>query len=133
LRRSELAKIVADSLQYFDGDRYDLTDFIVMPNHVHVMVAFPDSTSLLKQCESWKHFTATKINTLLDAKGRFWQQDGFDHLIRSLEQFEYLRNYIATNGRRAGLKAEDYLHWSKALQSNPGTPHAPREDSSRGA
>jgi putative transposase len=89
LRRPELAKVVADSIRHFDGDRYQVTDFVVMPNHVHVLVAFPNDEAMLKQCESWKHFTATRINRILRRSGRFWQQDGFDHLVRSEEQFDY--------------------------------------------
>ena len=84
-------KIIAHSLLHFDGQRYELTDFVVMPNHVHLLVAFPDDDQLLKQSESWKLFTATEINKLVGSTGRFCQQDGFDHLVRSEKQFEYLR------------------------------------------
>jgi putative transposase len=111
LRKSELAKIVADSLLFFNGDRYELTDFVVMPNHVHALVAFPDENSMLRQCDSWKHFTALKINRALNRKGRFWQQDGFDHLVRSTEQFDYLRSYIENNPERANLHAGEFIHW----------------------
>jgi type I restriction enzyme R subunit len=112
LRRPELATIVADSLRHFDQERYVLTDFVVMPNHVHVMAAFPDENAMLAQCESWKHFTARKINRILGSAGRLWQQDGFDHLVRSVEQFERLRVYFADNPRRAALKDGEYLHYS---------------------
>ena len=44
LRRPEIRAVVADSLRHFDGDRYRLTDFVVMPNHVHVLAAFPGRT-----------------------------------------------------------------------------------------
>ena len=112
LRRPEVAQVVATSLRHFDGDRYQLTDFVVMPNHVHVLVAFPNDESMLKQCESWKHFMARRINLVLGRSGRFWQQDGFDHLVRSEEQFDYLRAYIADNPRRAKLAVGKYLHYS---------------------
>jgi type I restriction enzyme R subunit len=113
LRRQELSKIVAESLLHFDGDRYELTDFVIMPNHVHLLVAFPDESSMLRQCDSWKHFMATKISAALARNGRFWQQDGFDHLVRSLEQFEHLRKYIAENPHRANLRPGEYVHWTK--------------------
>jgi type I restriction enzyme R subunit len=71
--------------------------------------------ALLKQCDSWKTFTATRINRMLGRKGRFWQQDSFDHLVRSAEQFHFLRGYIADNPRRANLRLGEYVHWSKAL------------------
>jgi type I restriction enzyme R subunit len=115
LRRPELAREVVDSLLHFDGDRYELTDFVVMPNHVHLLAAFPDEAAMLKQCESWKHFTATKINRALGRKGRFWQQEDFDHLVRSADQFDYLRRYIAANPDRARLKPGEFAHLSKPL------------------
>jgi len=115
LRRPEFAGIVADSLHHFDGDRYDLTDFVIMPNHVHLLVAFLTEDAMLAQCESWKHFTATRINRKLEREDRFWQQDGFDHLVRSTEEFEYLRGYIADNPQRAKLRGGEYIHYSKKL------------------
>jgi REP-associated tyrosine transposase len=115
LRRPAISQIVANSLLHFDGDRYELTDYVVMPNHVHVLVAFSDDDSMLRQCESWKHFTAAQINRALGRSGHFWQQDGFDHLVRSLEQFEYLRQYIADNPRRANLSSSEFRHLSKPI------------------
>jgi len=115
LRRPELASMIAESLRHFDGERYELTDFVIMPNHVHFLAAFPDEASMLEQCESWKRFTATKINRALGRKGRFWQQDDFDHLVRSLEQFEHFRRYIAENPHRVHLPAGEYPYWSKLI------------------
>ena len=115
LRQAELSQIVADSLLHFDGDRYELTDFVVMPNHVHLLATFPDEVSLLRQCESWKHFTATKINKALNRSGHFWQEDGFDHLVRSVEQFRHLRSYIADNASRAKLASGEFVHWSRPV------------------
>ena len=110
LRRGELARIVADSLVHFDGERYLLTDYVVMPNHVHLMAAFLDEEVMLSQCESWKHFTARGVNRALGRKGRFWQQDDFDHLVRSEEEFEHYRDYIADNPSRARLRPGEFLH-----------------------
>lgn len=117
LRQPKLAKFVADSLHKFEGDRYELTDFIIMPNHVHLLAAFADEKSMLKQCESWKHFTARQINRALVQSGRFWQQDGFDHLVRSEEQFYWLRKYIAQNPVKAGLRSGEFLHYSCELET----------------
>jgi type I restriction enzyme R subunit len=116
LRQPELALIVADSLKYFDGERYDLTDFVVMPTHVHLLAAFRNEKQMLAQCESWKHYTATEINRRMNQKGRFWQQDGFDHLVRSADQFEYLRRYIAENASKARLREGQFIHESKTLK-----------------
>jgi len=115
LRRPELAQIVADSLRHFDGDRYVLSDFVIMPNHIHLLASFRDEPAMLAQCESWKHYTAVKINRLLARKGRFWEQDGFDHLVRTQEEFESLRRYIADNPSKVCLPVGQFLHFSKPL------------------
>jgi len=115
LRQPAISEIVNKSLRHFDNDRYLLTDFIVMPNHVHLLAAFPTEEAMLAQCESWKHYTATQINRHLGTRGRFWQQEGFDHLVRSEEQFAYLRKYIADNPKRAGLKLTEFVAYSRPL------------------
>jgi len=115
LSKPELAEVVANSLMKFDGDRYLLTDFVIMPNHVHLLAAFPDEESMLSQCEAWKHFTATQINRALGTKGRFWQQDGFDHLVRSEEQFLTLRRYIEENPVHAKLSSGEFIHYAKSV------------------
>lgn len=68
-----------------------------MPNHVHLLVGLIGSTDILDQWYSWKKFTAGKINKTLQESGRFWQEESFDHLVRSPEQFEAIQQYIAAN------------------------------------
>lgn len=120
LRRPELSVIVKESLRHFDEDRYFLTDFVIMPNQVHLLVAFPDEKALLAQCESWKRYTAREINKRLEREGEFWQIDQFDHLVRSEEQFEHYRRYIEANGRKAGLKEGEFRWFSKDLSLRKG-------------
>ena len=97
LKQPRLSKIVADNLLYFNGDRYHIGDFVVMPNHVHLLVCLLGDTELLKQCRSWKRYTAGKINKELGKTGRFWQEESFDHLVRSPEQFCAIQQYIRKN------------------------------------
>ena len=110
LRQPKLAQIVADSLLHFDGQRYRLGDFVVMPNHVHLLAAFPTAEALKDQCDSWLHYTAVQINRKIGERGKFWQQEPFDHLVRSPEQYEYLRQYIADNPQKAHLKPGEFLY-----------------------
>ncbi|MEZ6124652.1 MAG: transposase [Planctomycetaceae bacterium] len=115
LRQPETAEIVAGALHHFDGDRYYLDSFIVMPNHVHALVQFRPPTTLRKQLESWLHFSATQINRHLGTRGRFWQSEPFDHLVRSAEQFQYLQRYIRENPEKARLSAGQFLYWSREV------------------
>ncbi len=120
LKERPLAQIVMQSLRHFDESRYLLTDAVVMPNHVHLLVAFRSEHDLLQQCRSWKRFTATRINRWLKAQhlavpsdGEFWQPEQFDHLVRNPEQFLHLRAYIRDNPGNAGLRQSDCLHYSR--------------------
>ena len=110
LRDEHLSKIVADSLYYFDGERYHLGDFVVMPNHVHLLCCLMGTTEIETQCRSWKKYTAMEINAQLGRNGRFWQEESFDHLVRSPDQFGYFEHYIAANPEKARLKSGEYLH-----------------------
>jgi hypothetical protein len=114
LRDPVLSALVGESLLHFDGDRYVLTDYVVMPNHAHLLVAFRDEPALKTQCTSWKRYTGRRINAHIGQKDEFWQVEQFDHLVRSPEQFEHYRRYIADNPLRARLPVGEYRHYSKA-------------------
>ena len=81
-----------------------------MPNHVHLLAAFPSAESMREQFDSWLHYTAFRIHQRINKKGHFWQQEPFDHLVRSVEQYEYLRDYIADNPKTAKLKEGDFVY-----------------------
>ena len=112
-RDQDLAAIVSDTLKFFDGDRYDLASFVIMPNHVHVLVQFRAQFNLKKQTASWLRFSAREINRQLNLTGPFWQSEPFDHLIRSEEQFFYLSDYIRDNPKKAGLASGEYLYYER--------------------
>ena len=110
LRQSHLAQIVGDSLRSFHRQRYHLGDFVVMPNHVHLLVCLLGSTNIERQCRSWKKFTAGEINRALGRVGRFGQEESFDHLVRGPDQCVGFQRYIADNPEKAGLRAGEYLY-----------------------
>jgi hypothetical protein len=76
LRRPEVADLVGGAMRYFDGERYVLREWVVMPNHVHVVV-WPMPNPLLSDIlKSWKRFTSREANKLLGRTGEtFWQRD----------------------------------------------------------
>jgi REP element-mobilizing transposase RayT len=115
LRRPALSQIVADSLASSDGRAYVLGDFVVMPNHVHVLVQLPEEGQLKPQCKSWKRWTAREINAATGGSGRFWQPESFDTLVRSEAHFEHLRAYIAANPAAAVLASGEFLYRRKEL------------------
>lgn len=110
LRQPALRQIVVDALHFFDAQRYTLGDFVVMPNHVHVLVGSMPREAMLAQVESWKRWTAKQINKVIGQHGRFWQDESFDHLVRSEDAFQKFRRYIAENPVKARLKDTEFTH-----------------------
>ncbi|MFM8952992.1 MAG: transposase [Planctomycetaceae bacterium] len=109
LRTPSLRQHVVDALRYGDGTQYDLDAFVVMPNHVHVLAGFAAAGTMRQQCSSWKRYAATRIHRDLGLRGRFWQAESYDRVLRNLRGLEAWRLYIADNPRKAGLRDDEYV------------------------
>jgi REP element-mobilizing transposase RayT len=92
--------------------KYRVTNLVVMPGHVHLLVVLRDDDSLLKQFENWKRYSARILNKQISSRGRFWQQDGFDHPVRSPSRCVQFRDSSAANPGKAGLRSEESLHYA---------------------
>ena len=101
---------VAKTLEFFHGQRYWLGDYVIMPNHIHCLVAFLDNDIAKTQPGSWMRFSAKKINQLLGSGGALWFPEPFDHLVRNENQLEYLRSYIGDNPKKAGLNEDEFTY-----------------------
>ena len=115
LRRAPVAQQVLDSIQYgADRGDYKLHAWVIMPNHVHLLLT--PETNISKLLGSLKAGSAKKANVLLGrAERTFWQDESYDHLVRTDEEFRRIQQYIEHNPVTAGLvlKPEDYA-WSSA-------------------
>ena len=117
LKDPRIAALVRDALKYFDGDRYDLHAWVLMPNHVHVLVTARQGWNLGGIIRLWKSYTARQANQLLGGSGSFWQTDYFDRGIRDERQFYTVWSYIEENPTRAGLcEQNSEWMWSSAYQ-----------------
>lgn len=103
LGRADCAKVVQDALLSFEGSRYHLVAWCIMPNHVHVLAAPLQGHKLSSILHSWKSYTAVEINRLLGRKGALWERESFDHILRSAEHLEWFKEYIEKNPVVAGL------------------------------
>ena len=97
LGRYDVAECVYGVLRYFDGERYALGEHIVMPNHVHAVLAPLEKYELSKIMQTWKSYSANNINKILGRRGKLWQKESFDHIVRSPEQLERINAYIRDN------------------------------------
>ncbi len=105
LRKTNLAHVVANSILHFHEIRYWVHAWVVMPNHVHVLLTLRPEITLWKAIHSWKSYSAHKINKTLGQSGAVWHADYFDRYIRNEEHFSSALNYIEENPVKAGLCA----------------------------
>lgn len=104
MKDNRVAKVVADALLFFDGLRYRLASWCVMPNHAHVVVQSFKPYELSNILHSWKSFSAKESNKILNRSGDYWQTESYDHLVRDADDFAYCVNYVLENPVKAGLR-----------------------------
>jgi carbamoylphosphate synthase large subunit/REP element-mobilizing transposase RayT len=109
LKRPKVAKAVADAFNYFDGQRYFLDTWAIMPNHVHVLVQPMNGFELSAILHSWKSFSAKEINRITKTKGTVWQDESYDRIVRDFDELTTYRAYIANNPKKARLKKGEFL------------------------
>lgn len=105
LRVPEIAAIVAGAIQHGAGvlRRYDLHTYVVMPNHVHLLVT--PHVPATKWLGSLKGFTAHEANRVLNTSGPFWQDESYDRLVQSAGEYQSIQAYIERNPVIASLAA----------------------------
>lgn len=116
LSRPEAAAAVQDALLRFHPEHYALIAWVVMPNHVHVVIETKQGHSLSNIVKSWKGYSARRINVLHGASGRLWQPDYYDRRIRDDAHLAAAVAYVEDNPVKAGLVArpEDWAFSSAA-------------------
>ena len=124
LRQPEIADMVVEAIHYnaFVLGHYQLHAFVVMPNHVHVLVT--PRLALCKLTKSLKGIAAKRANARMSLTGSpFWQEESYDHLVRNQREFEKIRWYIEENPVRAGLVGDaSQYRWSSARWATGGSP-----------
>jgi len=93
---------VSSAIRHFDGQRYDLLAYVVMDDHVHVVVG-PRLIALERIVHSWKSFT-----TRIIGGGRVWQPEYQDRIIRDDVALMRTVRYVLRNPRRRWPGARSY-------------------------
>jgi REP element-mobilizing transposase RayT len=95
--------MVEDSLLSRDGEQYELMAWVVMPNHVHVVIRQKGGFPLDGVIRRWKSWMAHEIHRIFGTTGRFWQPEAFDHWLRDGVRIEGAIRYVERNPVVAGL------------------------------
>jgi putative transposase len=143
LRQPDIAHMVQNTLFFFDGQRYHLLAWVIMPNHVHILFQPLNGWTVAKIVASWKKFTARKIcdyqkatpgtanlpvgfsvnQEIGEPRGKpnpVWQREYWDRYIRNEKHLHQAIMYIHQNPVKAGLvaAAEDWRWGSAFLEAS---------------
>jgi putative transposase len=121
LRQPAIAKMIVEAIRYRNKSVYELHNYVVMANHVHLLIT--PRVAVSKMTQSLKRFTAREANRVLGQAGSpFWQDESYDRLVRDDKEFNRIAAYIEMNPVYAGLVTtrEDF-QWSSAwpIDSRP--------------
>ncbi len=113
----QIATLVRDSILHGGRRDYDLHAWVIMPNHVHLLITpLTESSRFLRRL---KGYSARQANLILGQTGQpFWQDESYDHVARSGEEYRRIARYIVSNPVKAGLvqTVEEYA-WSSSSGS----------------
>ena len=112
-----IAGAMAAALRFREGKDYRLIAWCIMPNHVHVVVRLVPGQELARVVKAWKNFSAKAANQALGRKGRFWQREYFDRLIRNGDEFDRAIRYVVENPAKARLKDWIWV-WSAGWEAH---------------
>jgi putative DNA methylase len=106
LRQRKVAELVSDSLFFHNGKKYQLIAWVIMPNHVHLLLLPLAEIDLEEIMHSIKSYTAPEINKLLGRTGQVWAHESFDRYIRNEAHRRNVIRYIEMNPVKARLCLE---------------------------
>jgi REP element-mobilizing transposase RayT len=118
LRDPKIARMVENAMLFFDGERYRLLEWSVMPNHVHVILEPLAGHTLADISHSWKSYTSHEANRMLNRRGSFWWREYFDRYIRD-------ESHLANAGRY--LEQKNPSPFSSAARRKRANGPAPAE------
>jgi len=140
LRHPAARRAVEDAIRHFDGLRYTLHAFVVMPNHVHVLFTPVPGVAIAKILHSWKSFSAKAVNAALGRTGTVWKKESWDRFIRNRRHFDRTLDYIRANPGGLSIPvcvAPAILAWLASVtarqDASPPTPSPMRLSPSGGA
>jgi REP element-mobilizing transposase RayT len=108
-----LARLLMQAMHHFDGAWYELDAYVVMPNHVHVILRplHWEEHPLEAILGSWKQFSGRRINTKRGTKRELWQQESYDRIVRDAEHLYRCLQYLARNPQKASLTYQECPLW----------------------
>jgi REP element-mobilizing transposase RayT len=100
--------VVVASIKHFHGQRYKLFAYVIMNDHVHVLIKPLEEHPRETGVHSWKSFTANLLQRQFGRQGAVWQEEYFDRIVRDEAEFLEKGQYIMNNPRTRWPELEEY-------------------------
>jgi len=104
----EERSLVLEAIQHFNGQRYELAAWVVMDDHIHVIVRPRTGHELSGITHSWKSFTANRLQREHARQGALWQDESWDRIIRDEDEFLEKAQYILNNPVKRWPDLQEY-------------------------
>lgn len=110
-REDRWAEDLQARLNKFNGSRYRLSCWVIMPNHCHVVICPFEGHELEDVLGAMKGVTSRHINLATGNSGQIWQQESYDRIIRDGEHLDRVIQYIGRNPANSKLPREHWRRW----------------------
>ena len=120
LASKKVAKILADEWRdAHDRHGWAIGRYIIMPDHVHFFCrAELNAKTLPTFIQAWKQWTSKRMARELKFSGNVWQEEFFDHVLRSSDSYGQKWNYVRENPVRAGIvRSPEAWPWQGEIES----------------
>lgn len=97
LQREDVRSVLVEALHYYNNKEYLLHAFVVMPNHVHILLSSLTNKPINNIIGKVKGFTAYQLRKSLRIYEDIWQKGIFDRILRNWDEFEKYVDYIGNN------------------------------------
>ena len=106
LSNAQCRQFVEEALFFNDKQTYHLHAFVIMPNHVHILLSPIGENSIVSIVSKLKRYSSRMIKQCVGTDGNVWQREMFDRMMRGEDDFAHKLAYIVNNPN--GLPEDSY-------------------------
>ncbi len=97
--RADCRRFLSEAIRYYDNNLYRIEAYVIMPNHVHLLLIPAHGLAIADIVKRIKSYSARRINNLAGIEGPLWMREYYDRLIRNRDHYRNVIRYIIANPR----------------------------------
>ena len=117
--------MIENAISHFDGERYELLAYVVMHDHVHIIVEPAENFKLQQLVHSWKSYTSNRLQRQFNRMKSIWQDEYFDRILRDETELLEKAQYIFNNPFKVWPDMEEYQWLGGKLMEMAGAEAPP--------